>query len=278
MTIDPGVESDYVFSHRFPTRVPVYRDIAQWSAAARGTQPARLDVPYGGHERERIDLFPGGAGAPLLVFFHGGYWRSQDKASYGFVAAAARALGCGAAIVGYPLAPQRTLAEVVGSCRQALQWLRGPGQAHLSAAGGIVLAGHSAGGHLASLLASDADPDGDVIGCVALSGIFDLRPLVRTSIGLEVGLDAGTAGALSPIARPAGRGWLIAAVGSLETPGFLQQTRRYAAHWSQGGASAMAVELEGADHYSILREWMRPDGALLCALRLRLEARCGAAA
>lgn len=276
MVVDPVAESHYVFSDRFPSRAAVYREIAEASAAARQADGALLDLAYGEHERARLDLFPGREGSPLLVFFHGGYWRSQDKGSYSFVATAARAMGLSTAVVGYPLAPEWPLARVVGSCRSALDWLRGPGRAHLPETSGMVLAGHSAGAHLAAFLAADAGPDAGVLGCLALSGIFDLRPLVNTSIGHSIALDEEAAAACSPIDRPPGRGWLIAAVGSAETEGFHRQTRRYAAHWAAGAGTASVIEVQGADHYSILRQLADPDGVAARALRSRLAAACEA--
>jgi arylformamidase len=274
MAIDPLVEAHYVFSPGHPSRTAVYREIAGASAAARRSDRVLLNLPYGDHERQRLDLFPGRDGHPLVIFFHGGYWRSQDKDAYSFVATALRQDGCSVAVAGYPLAPQWSLARIVGSCRTALQWLRGPGRKLLPQTAGLVVAGHSAGAQLAASLASDDEAGAGVIGCVALSGIFDLRPLVHTSIGESIGLDEAAAAECSPIERPPGPGWLIAAVGSEESDGFRAQTRQYTAHWAGAQRTAAMIEVQGADHYSILRELANPDGVVLKALRARLHAAC----
>lgn len=268
MAIDPLAESHYVFPPGHPSRTAVYRDIALASAAARASARWLPNLRYGAHERQCLDLFPGCDGRPLLVFFHGGYWRSQHKDAYSFVAGALRRDGLSVAVVGYPLAPEWPLGRIVDSCRTALHWLRGPGREQLPATTGTVLAGHSAGAHLAASVASDAGAG--VMGCVALSGIFDLRPLLHTSIGQSIALDPATAAACSPIDRPAGPGWLIAAVGSEETEGFHRQTGRYAAHWAGAPRSGATIEVEGADHYSILRQLADADSTVLRALRARL--------
>lgn len=264
MAIDADVEWHYAFSARHPERADVYRTLAEASAAARDAWPSILDQPYGAHPRERIDLFPGRAGAPLLIFVHGGYWRSHDKSSFSGVAPAFLAHGISVAVVGYPLAPESGLPRIVDSVRAAVAWLQGEGRAHLPAFGPIVVCGHSAGAHLAAMAAIEAP---SVNGCVALSGIFDLAPLLRTSIGADVRLDAATARTASPLAQPPGVGWLLAAVGGAETPAFLEQTRRYADHWGGAGRTANTLTLPGANHYTVLLEFLRGDGMLLRHMR-----------
>lgn len=266
MAIDPLVESHYVFSPAPATRAAVYDEISTGSVAARQAAGLLRDLPYGENERERLDLFPGREERPLVAFFHGGYWRSQHKDSYSFVATALREHGCSVAVVGYPLAPRWPLGRIIASCRSALRWLRGDGSHHLPAISQVIVAGHSAGGHLAACVANEAGVD--VAGCLALSGLFDLRPLLNTSIGPSIGLDEATAVACSPIAQAPGRGWLIAAVGGTESEGFHRQTEAYVGHWP----GAHHVEVPGADHYSILRELANPHGVVLRALGERLWA------
>lgn len=275
MVIDPRVEPQYVFSDRFPSREAVYAEIAAQSAIARAAQPALLDLPYGAHPRERIDLFPGQDGAPLLVFIHGGYWRSQQKDDYAFVANALRRRGFSVAVAGYPLAPERSLPGIVQSLRSALAWLHGAGSVLLPAWRETVIAGHSAGGHLAAMLASDAEFGPTIAGCLALSGLYDLAPLSRTSIGIQVGIDSALAARLSPLMLPVGPGWFIAAVGGNETAAFLEQASRYAAHWSASAAASDLVVVAGADHYSILRQMAELDGPVLRLLMARTGAREG---
>lgn len=273
MTIDPEIEPQYVFSDRFPSRRVVYAQIADDSVAARNMPPVLIDVPYGPHPRERIDLFPGRAGSPLLVFIHGGYWRSQHKDNYSFVSKTFRELGFSVAVVGYPLTPEQSLSGVVQSLRQAMQWMHTAGRESLTDWQDTIVAGHSAGGHLAAMLASDPMLDMPITGCLALSGLFDLTPLARTSIGAQVGLDDELISRMSPLARPAGSSWLIAAVGANETAAFHDQASRYVQHWSAAGGDAELLLVPGADHYSILLQLADGDSPVLRRVRVQAGVR-----
>lgn len=270
MAIDALTERQYVFSDRYPARTQVYEQIAQASARARNEATVQRDLTYGSHPRQRLDLFAGSEGRPLVVFVHGGYWRSQDKDSYSFVATELLRHGLSVAVVGYPLAPAVPVAGIVESLREAMRWLRGPGARLLPRTEGLVVAGHSAGGHLAASLACDRQLGPSISGCLALSGLFDLRPLVRTSIGQSVGLDADTAVRLSPADTNPGPGWLLAAVGSEETPAFHAQAHGYAEHWRSAGRQADTLTVPGADHYSIVLQLALPDGPVMQALLARL--------
>ena len=220
---EPDFESEYNNS----LRVPEFPDIAaRWQAAseterARGNR-ATLDQRYGEGERERYDLFAAvPVGAPLVVYLHGGYWQSGDRTLYAWVAAALGMAGCTVAIPSYPLCPAVSVLDIVAALRRCLSAL-------WQATGTRpVLVGHSAGGHLvAAMLATDwaavdGVPDDLVRAGVAISGVFELEPLVATSINDALHLDAATARAASP------RWWrppppdcrLIAAVGAAESAG-----------------------------------------------------------
>lgn len=271
MAIDPVIEPEFVFSDRFSSRTLVYQTITRASALARDGQPVKLDESYGGHERESLDIFPGDAGRPLLVFIHGGYWRSQHKGDYSFVATELGRHGISVAVLGYPLAPAWPLARIASSLRQAMAWLAGPGQKHLPRIGEVVVAGHSAGAQLAAMLASDSDGYVPISGCLAISGIYDVRPLVRTSIGISIGLDDALAHRSSPILTPPGRGWLITAVGANETATFRKQAASYAAHWSAAGSPVTSLLVHDADHYSILLQLADHESPVLRALLTRLN-------
>lgn len=310
LPVDPSIQADYVFSQRYPERAQVYATIAHDSERVRAQRRFFPDLPYGLHPREMLDLFPGKAGAPLLVFIHGGYWRSMDKSSFSYVAAPFLDRGISVAVVGYPLAPEVPVGGIVQSIRKAVVWLANQAGAYLPDVQTINLCGHSAGGHLAAM-ASVPDEvfrpsaaDGcvgsadhttppneascvtypDIAGCVTLSGIFDLLPLVQTSIGRLIGLSAQDAIAWSPI----GRGlfpekskpdqsdesttapWLLAAVGTDETASFLDQTGRYVHHWTTSGGTATSLALPGLNHYNVLLELGRPGSVLMDGIFSRL--------
>ncbi|MGS0897207.1 alpha/beta hydrolase [Burkholderia stagnalis] len=272
MTVDPRIDAHYVFSERYPERRAVYDSIDSMSAQTRLTLRCTIDVAYGDDPLERLDLFPGCAGQPLVVFIHGGYWRSMDKRSFSYVARPFAGLGYSVAILNYPLAPEAPLAGIVGSASRALDWLAGQGKAYLPGCPSTVLVGHSAGGHLAACLASARGVAGGVAGCVCVSGIFDLEPLMKTAIAAQVRLGTTDVATLSPLTRAPFDGWMLLAVGAEETEGFVEmQTRRFAVRQRDAGHAAETMLIEGANHYTVLMSLASADQDLVRAIDARLR-------
>ena len=242
-------------------RVPAFPEIAaRWQAASdafRGrADPAGLDRAYGEGERERYDLFAATTpGAPLVVYLHGGYWQEGDRTLYAWVAEALVAAGCRVAIPSYPLCPEVGVMDIVAAIRRFLVVLWRETQTH------PVLVGHSAGGQLvAAMLATDW---GKVPGVtrdlvragVAVSGVFELEPLLGTSINRRLGLDDESAREASPRwwRPPRGRE-LVAVVGAQESDEFRRQTRDLARAWAAGGVHARSFEVQGANHFTVIDE------------------------
>lgn len=243
-------EAGYVFRERHPERVEVYARFDAASALVRAATRFRRNVPYGDHPRETFDLFEPRVGAPLFVFIHGGYWQSLDKDRYSFVAGAMARHGFSVALPNYPLAPEMPLegiVESIGRCIPAIiNAMRAPPPFW-------VISGHSAGGHLAAMAALGAPSDlPSLTACIPISGIFDVAPIVETSLNAALRLDIGRAKALSPIRRSPSFCRLVAVVGAEETPDFLEQSRRFTSHWGTSGAAARLQALPGRNHYTIL--------------------------
>jgi arylformamidase len=252
-------------------RVPDHPAIgARWQAASavyRKVARAELDIAYGPHERHRYDLFHAGDGAPeaLAVYIHGGYWQRGDRTDFSFVARELNRQGVSVALPSYRLCPEVKVADIVEDIRAVLValWQR----AGLRA----VVVGHSAGGHLAAaMLATDWQGRGSapadlVRAGYALSGVFEVAPLIHTSINEPLQLDLATAQAVSPILWPApatGRRF-VAAVGGAESAEFQRQSLEIAATWAKAGVTAECVVVPGADHFSIVDEMSRPHGAMV---------------
>ena len=218
-------------------RAPDYEEhVARFAArsAERRTRPgAQLDVAYGDHPRERLDVFtPPGAVAPLPVniFFHGGYWRSSEKERYSFLADTFIEAGAALVVAEYALVPSVPFDELIRQCRAALAYVYqhaaelglDPGRIHVS--------GHSAGGQIVGMLMAGGwqQPLGladDVVrgGC-GISGLYDLEPIRLSYLNDTLGLDRATALRNSPsLLRPSSAAPLIAAVGGLEGEEFLRQ-------------------------------------------------------
>ncbi|RZJ79142.1 MAG: alpha/beta hydrolase, partial [Brevundimonas sp.] len=172
--------------------------MGRWKATAEAFRAERPPVAlaYGAGAREVMDLWEVGPDAPIAVFIHGGYWQALDKSWFSGIAPALLAQGVSVAIPSYDLCPDVRLGRIVGQMRAVTDLLR----ARMGAR--PLVFGHSAGGHVAACMLSE----GRASAAVALSGVFDLEPLIPTSLNTALGLDALTAAALSPIHWPAPNG------------------------------------------------------------------------
>jgi arylformamidase len=230
------------------------------SAALRARLSAHLDIAYGTAPRARLDFFSCGvAGAPVLLFFHGGYWQRNAKEGFAFIAEGPLAHGLHVALAGYTLAPEARLDQIVGEARAALRWLH----SGVAALGGdparIFVSGWSAGGHLAAMLMGETAARGGL----ALSGIYDLEPVRLNYLNDKLRLDEAEARRNSPLLhRPRQAGPLIVAVGAEELPELRRQSREFAAAWRAHKLSGELRELPGCHHYSALEQLADPAGAL----------------
>jgi arylformamidase len=157
---------------------------------------ALLDLRYGTGERCRLDLFLApGAMRPLMVFFHGGYWHLSNKDRFTFVARFLLDIGFHAAIVGYPLAPLATMAEIVAATRTSIDWLASQSKSLCWPISRWGVMGWSAGAHLAAL--SVKHPV--VQFGVGLSGIYNLEPIQRTYLNATLKLTGTDVETFSPL-------------------------------------------------------------------------------
>lgn len=188
------------------------------------------------------------AGAPLLVFFHGGYWRRLHKDDATYVAAGFAPHGIATAVVNYGLAPALSLEEITAQARRSVGWLRAHAHEYGADASAPVVSGHSAGGHLAAMCAV-AEP---VRAVASISGLHDLRPLVGSFTDAWLELDERRAIALSPaLLRPAAPSRVYVAYGAAEPPGFPPQSHVLADAWRAYGCTTEVGEMAGDDHFDI---------------------------
>ncbi len=234
---DPKLlEVQYNNRARVPDHPQVLRRWERASLAARAGSVCHLDLPYGPGAGETLDLFPAAGAAaqpaPVLVFIHGGYWRSLDKSQHSFVAPSFNADGAMVVLPNYALCPAVSVEHIALQLTRALAWTC----RHAAQFGGdparIGVLGHSVGGHLAAMMlscrwkevATDL-PAGLVAGALSISGVFDLEPLRRTpSLQADLRLTPAAVRRLSPafFPRPKG-GRLYATVGAEESDEFLRQ-------------------------------------------------------
>lgn len=257
------------------TKVPGFdfagflRDCEAHSEHARAVHDCVLDVPYGDSPAERLDIFRAAApGAPVHVFFHGGYWRMLDKKDFSYVANGLVPHGVTVVIVNYALIPKVGMDELIEQCRRSLRWVAG----NIAAYGGdpdrISISGHSAGGHIvAMMLASEWQSPPFTHAC-AISGIFELEPVRLCFLNEILDLQPDVVARNSPRFLPR-RVWcpFTVAVGEREGDEYLRQSNDFGAAWSDAGNTVNVDVLAGEDHFSIRAQYGDP-GSDIVALAL----------
>ncbi len=260
--MDPAtLDAAYANLRAVPEAPAIIAGWADASARLRASRPDGLDLPYGGGERERWDLFPAAdRGAPCLVFIHGGYWQRNSRESFACLAEGALAAGWSAALPGYTLAPEASLSRIADEIRRALDWLaaEGPGR---GIAGPVVLSGWSAGGHLTALLCGHPA----VRAALAVSGIFDLEPIRGTTLNEKLSLTEEEIARLSPIRLAPPATPLAVAYGTGELPELQRQSRDFHARRVAAGGPGPLVPVEGKNHFDIMEELRAADGKLFAA-------------
>jgi acetyl esterase/lipase len=244
-----------------------YADSVRRSRAFNQRNGIRRDFSYGSNPRNRIDFVPGDAQAPTLLHIHGGYWQWNDKEDYSFVGQALHANGLNLAFVEHTLAPDETIDGIVGEIRAGLDWLRG----NLAQLGvknrDIVVSGHSSGGHLCARMKGEAD----VIGIIATSGLYDLRPIGRIYVNAVVGMDADQIQRHSPLLNALDNsGFAIVAHGMSELESFRNQSQSYAEALAGAGADVVSVACPERDHFGVLYELSDAGGAIYRAVAGKL--------
>ena len=258
-------EFQYLTGQARPGFPALFEDFERRSADAVQGGACELDLRYGPAQRCTFDFFDAGPAARgVLMYLHAGYWQWRDKAGFRFIAPALVRRGLHVAMVNYPLCPTVSLAELTDTVRTAVPAVLGRADAALP----LVAMGHSAGGHLAMEMAltdwsARALPMATVAGVIALSGLYDLAPLVQTSLNENLRLDAQSAAAASPLYRAAPGGPpLLLAAGADETPAMREQSRRMHEVWLAMGNPSVLHEEPNADHFSLLQRLVDPHSAL----------------
>lgn len=272
-----GETLDRLYNNR--ALVPAYEThFSQWrknSEAARKSQVCELDVSYGTEPSETLDVFPAKAAkAPVLVFIHGGYWRSLDKADHSFVAPAFTKAGACVVMPNYALCPSVTIPQIVMQMVKALDWT----WRHIAEYGGdprrITVVGHSAGGHLSAMMlacqwqayAQDL-PSALVKNAMSISGLYELESVRRTPFLREsLRLTPAQAKKASPawLPRPAisrGRGVMYSVAGGAESHAFLEHQMLIQQAWGKR-VVPVCETLRGLDHFSILGALVKPKHRL----------------
>ncbi|MGF1501425.1 MAG: alpha/beta hydrolase [Paracoccaceae bacterium] len=237
---------------------------AEDAAAFRDTLGTRAErIAYGLGTRQIVDLFhPLGAARGLAVFVHGGYWQRNAPELFSHFAAGALGRGWSVAMPGYTLCPDAQVSAISIEIGQAIA------AAADRVAGSIRLAGHSAGGHLAARAICGAvlpEPvRARVAGVLSISGLHDLRPLLRTPMNDVLRLELATARAESPaLLEPAIEVPVTAWVGGEELTELRRQSRVLAEVWGGLGLDTRFVERPGKDHFTVIDGLRDPEAPIV---------------
>jgi arylformamidase len=262
---------DYELEYNNRARVPEHPAIFErWTRDAAvfraGHLDAELALSYGQSARQTLDLFwpRKGRAAPIALFIHGGYWRSLDRSMFSHLARGVNERGIALALPGYDLCPMVTIATIIDQMRAAATFLwRRHGRR-------LLACGHSAGGHLAAcLLATDWRAHSQnlvpdlVPAAFSISGLFDLEPLIKTSINQDLRLDPAQAREASPLFWKAPKDRVFDSwVGGEESSEFLRQSRTMAEAWGAKGIVTRHVEVAGANHFTVLDPMSKTESEL----------------
>lgn len=255
--------------------------LQQWELFNREAErkySVHKNIPYGGLERETLDIFPSEKpGSGTLVFIHGGYWYKSGPSDAYLVVEAFRAYGITTVLIGYPLMPDFPMDQLVLSCRRAIGWVHANIARYNGDAGRVFVAGHSAGGHLASMMMAanrpqpDQKPGNKIIqGICAISGLYNLLPIQLCYVNETLKMDTAMALRNSPVQLlPETACPLLLAVGGEETAEYKEQSRELFNTWSAKNADVRLLEIPGTNHFSILTSILDRSSILhsgLCGL------------
>jgi arylformamidase len=241
------------------------------SEAARAALHCRLNVPYGPTLMENVDIFmpkTGGGKAPILVFIHGGYWKSLTASVFSVMAIGPVEAGMCVVNVTYALCPEVEIGEIVRQVRAAVAWTARNAETFGGDPDRIIVSGHSAGGHLtATTMLTDWGlyglPANLVKGGFAISGLFDLEPLSYSFMQPALRLTGETILRHSPLHNVVSNPIPLAiAWGDADPEAFSGQSKRFAAAWSAAGNRYGIFEIANANHFQVLDGFKTADGLM----------------
>ena len=263
--------------------VPDWADtlLPRWqreSERVRSESAGARDAAYGPLPRNTLDVFtpkgtPPASGWPTLIFIHGGYWQRLSKDDWSVIAAPFVANGMAAVIVGYTLCPQTTIRGITGEIEAAVSYVWNAAERLNLNRDALALAGHSAGGHLTGWCMSvdwtaHGLPATPFVSATAISGLFDLEPMVPIYLNDALKLTNEEALAMSPAYRERRVDCdFTAAVGGAELEEFPRQNRLLGSHWKD----VIEWEIPALNHFTIIDELTRANSALFTRVASRLR-------
>ena len=259
--LGPNLDHDYDLRAAFPDYDVYFEKWRTKSREARECLSCSIDIAYGSGPRDRVDFFPAQtpAPSPLLIYVHGGYWRSLDKSDFSFLAPSYLARGVSLAVINYDLFPGPTMSQIVDQVRRACRWVANNAGKHGVQYSALHLSGWSAGAHLAAMVLCGADDvrSGHELrpaSLLAISGVYDLAPIMQTSANAGFHLDRTQVEKSSPIrvAPPQPSCPVTVVWGANETAAFHAQSTSLATTWGTKGVAVRTLKVPGLHHYAVM--------------------------
>ncbi|MGA7983821.1 MAG: alpha/beta hydrolase [Burkholderiales bacterium] len=279
MSDDDILSREYNNRALVPDHPQYFARWAEGSARARATMACYLDRAYGSAAGEKLDIFPARKGdGSVLMFIHGGYWRSLDKRDFAYLAPAWVDAGVSLVVVNYDLCPQVTVEEIVRQMLRASAWLYRHAEEYGMDEDRLFVSGWSAGAHLTAMMMAalwpvyDAQLPKDLFkGGLAVSGIYDLRPLAQVDfVNADLHLDEASALKVSPaFLPPATRAPVYTCVGGAESSEFKRQNALLAQRWKSAVSGDIAMQ--GHNHFSVIDELANPASALFAGAKRMMK-------
>jgi arylformamidase len=243
------------------------------SAKARAAMNCRLDMAYGPSEDEKVDIFPAkAAGAPVVVYYHGGAWTRWHKDNNSYQAPVFVGAGATYVPVNFALVPKVTLDERVRQCRAAVAWVYMNAKSFGADPEKLYVAGHSSGGHIVGLLAVTdwtkwGLPPDAIKGAFAASGMYELEPVRLSSRNQYLHLDDGMTARNSALRQiPERMPPMIVAYGGREQIEFRRHSKDWAAELRRRGHKVVELDLPGLHHFEVAEQFGDPGSALMKAI------------
>lgn len=277
-----SLDIEYNNRGRFPDTADCKAAQVVGSDEAKAEYECRLDVKFGEGETDLLDIFiaEGDGPRPIHVFFHGGYWKSNTKNDFGFVAKPFVPHGLTTIVVEYPLIPSVRMGTLIDRCCASMEWVWRNADSFGGDKNNITISGHSAGGHITAMMMQtdwpsygDGLPKDLVKGGCSISGVSDLDPVRLSFQNDELQFSPEEAAEFSTLFMdPKHPGPLLAVAGGIEGPEFIRQTTELVDAWSAKGMDAKGWIMEGKHHFTTINQYLDPESELSRAVRGLIEA------
>jgi arylformamidase len=272
-----SLDIEYNNRGRFPDTADCKAAQVVGSDEAKAEYECRLDVRFGDGETDLLDIYIAECDGPhpIHVFFHGGYWKSNTKNDFGFVAKPFVPHGVTTVVVEYPLIPSVRMGTLIDRCCASMEWTWRNAESFGGDKNNITISGHSAGGHITAMMMqtdwpsySDGLPKDLVKGGCSISGVSDLDPVRLSFQNDELQFSPEEAAEFSTLFMdPKHTGPLLAVAGGIEGPEFIRQTKELADAWSAKGMDVKGWIMEGKHHFTTINQYLDPESELSRAVR-----------